>query len=124
MRRCAGGNDARCRKERLQITGIEPGRYNVKLADKIGRNCVVTNIEEGGCGLLNRGTTEGLRLVMPLCCAEKALLAAGQRTGRALRLRMNSQVVNTANCGQAASLPDAFATWVAIASIKAGDRQS
>ncbi len=67
---------------------------------------------------------------MPLCCAEKALFAAGQRTCRAakdrprIRLRMNSQVVNTANCGQAASLPDAFATWVAIASIKAGDRQS
>ena len=67
--------------ERLRITGIEPGRYNVKLADKIGRNCIVTNIEEGGCGLLNRGITEGPR--MPLCCAEKALFAAGQRTGRA-----------------------------------------
>jgi hypothetical protein len=52
-------------ERRLQITGIEPGRYNVKLADKIGRNCVVTNIEEGGCGLLNRGTTEGLRMPPP-----------------------------------------------------------
>jgi hypothetical protein len=61
---------------------------------------------------------------MPLCRAEKVLFAAGQRTGRALRLRMNSQVVNTANGGQATSLPDAFATWVAMASIKAGDRQS
>jgi len=61
---------------------------------------------------------------MPLCRAEKVLFAAGQSTGRALRLRMNSQVVNTANGGQATSLPDAFATWVAMASIKAGDRQS
>jgi len=31
--------------ERLRITGIEPGRYNVKLADKIGRVCIVRNIE-------------------------------------------------------------------------------
>jgi hypothetical protein len=30
----------------------------------------------------------------------------------------------SANCNQAASFPDALATWVAIASIKAGDRQS
>src|SRR5438128_12061955 len=89
-------------ERRLQITGIEPGRYNVKLADKIGRNSIVTNMEEGGCGLLNRGITEGLR--MPLCCAEKALFAAGQRTGRASSLRMNSQVATPANCGQAASL--------------------
>jgi hypothetical protein len=31
--------------ERLRITGIEPGRYDVKLADKIGRVCIVRNIE-------------------------------------------------------------------------------
>jgi hypothetical protein len=31
--------------ERLRITGIEPGRYDVKLTDKIGRVCTVTNIE-------------------------------------------------------------------------------
>jgi len=31
--------------ERLRITGIEPGRYDVKLADKIGRRCTVRNIE-------------------------------------------------------------------------------
>ena len=31
--------------ERLRITGIEPGRYDVKLADKIGRVCVVRNVE-------------------------------------------------------------------------------
>jgi hypothetical protein len=30
----------------------------------------------------------------------------------------------SANCDQAASFPEALATWVAIASIKAGDRQS
>jgi hypothetical protein len=31
--------------ERLRITGIEPGRYDVKLADKIGRVCIVRNVE-------------------------------------------------------------------------------
>jgi hypothetical protein len=31
--------------ERLRITGIEPGRYDVKLADKIGRRCTVRNVE-------------------------------------------------------------------------------
>jgi hypothetical protein len=31
--------------ERLRITGIEPGRYDVKLADKIGRVCIVRNID-------------------------------------------------------------------------------
>jgi hypothetical protein len=31
--------------ERLRITGIEPGRYDVKLADKIGRRCTVRDIE-------------------------------------------------------------------------------
>jgi hypothetical protein len=31
--------------ERLRITGIEPGRYDVKLADKIGRVCTVRNVE-------------------------------------------------------------------------------
>jgi len=31
--------------ERLRITGIEPGRYDAKLADKTGRICVVRNIE-------------------------------------------------------------------------------
>src|SRR5215831_4701909 len=30
--------------ERLRIT-IEPGRYDVKLADKIGRVCIVRNVE-------------------------------------------------------------------------------
>jgi hypothetical protein len=31
--------------ERLRITGIEPGRYDIRLADKIGRVCVVRNVE-------------------------------------------------------------------------------
>ena len=31
--------------ERLRITGIAPGRYDVKLADETGRTCVVRNIE-------------------------------------------------------------------------------
>src|SRR4051794_30229038 len=31
--------------ERLRITGIADGRYDVKLADKIGRVCIVRNVE-------------------------------------------------------------------------------
>jgi hypothetical protein len=31
--------------ERLRITGISPGRYDVKLANKTGRTCVVRNLE-------------------------------------------------------------------------------
>jgi hypothetical protein len=31
--------------ERLRITGVAAGRYDVKLADKIGRVCVVRNVE-------------------------------------------------------------------------------
>jgi hypothetical protein len=31
--------------ERLRITGIEPGRYDVKLADRIGRVCIVRDVE-------------------------------------------------------------------------------
>ena len=31
--------------ERLRITGITPGRYDVKLSDKIGRVCIVRDIE-------------------------------------------------------------------------------
>jgi len=31
--------------ERLRITGIAAGRYDVKLADKIGRVCIVRNVE-------------------------------------------------------------------------------
>ena len=31
--------------ERLRITGVEPGRYDVKLSDKTGRVCIVRNVE-------------------------------------------------------------------------------
>src|SRR5499426_280741 len=31
--------------ERLRITGIEPGRYDVKFSDVRGRQCVVRNVE-------------------------------------------------------------------------------
>jgi hypothetical protein len=36
--------------ERLRITGIAPGRYDVKFTDKAGRRCTVRNIDvqEGG----------------------------------------------------------------------------
>ena len=31
--------------ERLRVTGIDPGRYDVKLADKAGRTCIVRDLE-------------------------------------------------------------------------------
>ena len=31
--------------ERLRITGVEPGRHDAKFTDKIGRTCIVRNIE-------------------------------------------------------------------------------
>jgi len=31
--------------ERLRIIGISPGRYDVKLANKAGRTCIVRNLE-------------------------------------------------------------------------------
>ena len=31
--------------ERLTITGVTPGRYDVKLVDKKGRMCIVPNVE-------------------------------------------------------------------------------
>jgi hypothetical protein len=31
--------------ERLKITGVEPGKYDVKLANKQGRVCIVRNVE-------------------------------------------------------------------------------
>ena len=77
---------------------------------------------EGRCGLLNRGkTTDGLPQVVsrPTCGRAKdrpPMFAADQPSGRRLRRR--------SNWDQAASAPDALATWVAIASIKAGERQS
>jgi hypothetical protein len=34
--------------ERLRVTGIEPGRYDVKLTDKSGRTCLVRNVDVKG----------------------------------------------------------------------------
>jgi hypothetical protein len=31
--------------ERLRITGIAPGRYDVRFSDKSGRTCIVRNVE-------------------------------------------------------------------------------
>lgn len=31
--------------ERLRITGVAAGRYDVKLADRIGRRCIVRDVE-------------------------------------------------------------------------------
>ena len=31
--------------ERLRITGLTPGRYDAKLSDRLGRTCVVKNVE-------------------------------------------------------------------------------
>jgi hypothetical protein len=31
--------------ERLRITGIAPGRYDVNVVDETGRNCIVRNID-------------------------------------------------------------------------------
>lgn len=43
---CANDRDGTVdHDERLRITGIEPGRFDVKLADKIGRTCIVRNID-------------------------------------------------------------------------------
>ena len=44
--------------ERLRITGIEPGRYDVKLADKIGRVCIVRIVEvKEGASFQSRKST-------------------------------------------------------------------
>lgn len=31
--------------ERLRITGLTPGRYDAKLSDKIGRTCIVKDVQ-------------------------------------------------------------------------------
>jgi hypothetical protein len=31
--------------ERLRITGLTPGRYDAKLTDKIGRTCIIKDVE-------------------------------------------------------------------------------
>jgi hypothetical protein len=43
---CANDRDGTVdHDERLRITGIASGRYDVKLTDKIGRKCTVRNVE-------------------------------------------------------------------------------
>lgn len=43
---CANDRDGTVdHDERLRITGVVPGRYDVKLADKNGRVCVVRDID-------------------------------------------------------------------------------
>jgi hypothetical protein len=39
--------------ERLRITDIAPGRYDVRLEDKSGRGCVVRNIEVAPGGIFS-----------------------------------------------------------------------
>ena len=46
MNQCENDNDKTVdHDERVRITGLAPGRYDVKLADKTGRVCVVKNVE-------------------------------------------------------------------------------
>lgn len=43
---CAGDRDGTVdHDERLRITGLSPGRYDVRLSDRIGRVCVVRDVE-------------------------------------------------------------------------------
>lgn len=43
---CAGDKDGGVdHDERLRITGVSTGRYDVKLSDKTGRTCIVKNVE-------------------------------------------------------------------------------
>ncbi len=36
--------------ERLKLSGVEPGRYDVKLHDEKGRTCIVKSVEVKGSG--------------------------------------------------------------------------
>ena len=43
---CENDNDKTVdHDERLRITGLAPGRYDAKLIDKMGRTCVVRNVD-------------------------------------------------------------------------------
>jgi len=44
--------------ERLKITGIAPGHYDVKLVDKAGRTCVVHDVEAKAAGKVAFTVTE------------------------------------------------------------------
>src|SRR6516165_6711555 len=73
--------------ERLRITGVEPGRYDVKLSDKTGRVCIVRNLEvkEGAVFSIEEKQLTDCRYgggnVPP---------PAGRRTGQPIRAAMNS----------------------------------
>jgi hypothetical protein len=78
-------------------------------------------------GVLFASITFGLVPSSAASSPENVPLAAGQRTGRHLRAAMSPSARRCrgrSDGAQAASAPDALATWVAIASIKAGERQS
>lgn len=43
---CKNDNDGTVdHDERLAITGLTPGRYDAKLTDKVGRTCIVKDVE-------------------------------------------------------------------------------
>jgi hypothetical protein len=46
--------------ERLALTGVEPGRYDVKLVEKSGKSCVLSDIEvkSGGAYAFSIGEDE------------------------------------------------------------------
>ena len=51
--------------ERLRITGIEPGRYDVKLADRIGRRMVFIGTDGGLFQCLDRDPKHRRELLVP-----------------------------------------------------------
>src|SRR5262249_14789186 len=116
--------------ERLRITGIEPGRYDVKLADNIGRICIVRNVEvKQGAVFINRGKAPHrlpqVEAAAPLeCVSGPSELETRSRYDRPCEPKAfagQRSILRPDTRPQAASLPEALATWVAIASIKAGD---
>src|SRR5262249_54608914 len=64
--------------ERLRITGVEPGRYDVKLSDKTGRVCIVRSVE----------VKEGA--VFAIVMAAETTPAAGKGPAGPIRAAMNS----------------------------------
>ncbi len=44
--------------ERLRITGVSSGRYDIRLQDKPGRTCTVTNVEVKAGGVFSIGKEE------------------------------------------------------------------
>src|SRR5262245_26942897 len=81
--------------ERLRITGIEPGRYDVKLADKIGRVCTCGTSRSRTVRCSHRGKATDRLLVMPQeeCAAcgrakdRPPIFAAPQPSANAIRLQ-------------------------------------